>query len=51
MTEQMTTELVLDVAPTPNIPLLRKVMEHIESHPDEWDQNYWRTATDCGTAF
>lgn len=26
-----------------NVPLLRKVMEHIESHPEEWDQGMWVT--------
>lgn len=32
---------------TPNIPLLRKTLEHIESHPEEWDQSKWH----CGTKF
>lgn len=26
-----------------NVPLLRKVMEHIEAHPQEWDQGMWVT--------
>lgn len=26
-----------------NAPLLRKVMEHIEAHQDEWNQAMWRT--------
>ena len=33
-----------------NIPLLRKTMEHIEAHPDEWRQGSWFTRRlDCGT--
>jgi hypothetical protein len=32
---------------TPNVPLLRKTMEHIEAHPQEWDQQVWR----CGTTM
>jgi hypothetical protein len=27
---------------TPNVPLLRKTLEHIEAHPQEWDQVRWR---------
>lgn len=34
-----------------NIPLLRKVMEHIEAHPDEWDQEAWAARTPCGTTY
>lgn len=30
---------------TPNVPLLRKVLEHIEAHPEEWDQGTWRCET------
>lgn len=30
---------------TVNVPLLRKVMEHITEHPEEHDQQQW-----CGTA-
>jgi len=37
--------------PLPNVPLLRKVREHIEAHPEEWRQNDWRTVRDCGTAY
>ena len=29
--------------PTPNLPLLRKVLEHIDAHPEEWDQTLWGT--------
>lgn len=36
---------------TINVPLLRKVMEHIEAHPDEHDQSYWAKRTPCGTTF
>jgi hypothetical protein len=40
--------------PTPNLPLLRKVLDHIDAHPEEWDQEVYGTLTDaspCGTAF
>jgi hypothetical protein len=30
---------------TPNVPLLRKTLEHIEAHPEEWYQNTWRCRT------
>lgn len=26
---------------TPNVPLLRKTLEHIIAHPGEWDQGEW----------
>jgi hypothetical protein len=32
---------------TVNVPLLRKTLEHIEAHPQEWYQNTWR----CDTAM
>lgn len=28
-----------------NVPLLRKTLEHITEHPEEWDQTWW-----CGTS-
>jgi hypothetical protein len=31
----------------PNIPLLRKTLDHIKAHPQEWDQQTWH----CGTAM
>ncbi len=35
-----------------NVPLLRKTMEHIEAHPEEWDQRHWAIQKEeCGTAF
>lgn len=34
-----------------DVPLLRKALEHITSHPEEWDQEQWATKTMCGTAF
>lgn len=36
---------------TVNVELLRKVLEHITAHPEEWRQEEWATATKCGTAF
>lgn len=32
-----------------NIPLARKVIEHIESHPEEHDQSRFVAKTRCGT--
>ena len=32
---------------TPNVPLLRKTLEHIEAHPEQWNQEFWR----CGTGM
>lgn len=34
---------------TINVPLLRKTLEHITAHPDEWDQDIWAERTPCGT--
>lgn len=34
-----------------NVPLARKVMEHIVENPDEWDQAEYGQRTECGTAF
>lgn len=30
---------------TINVPLLRKTLEHIEAHPEEWNQGVWLCAT------
>lgn len=27
--------------PVPNLPLLRKVLDHIDAHPEEWNQGTW----------
>lgn len=35
-----------------NVPLLRKVLEHITEHPNEHDQTDWATRVeDCGTTM
>lgn len=47
------TNQPLDV-PEPNLPLLRKVLDHIDAHPDEWRQSVYGVQTEestCGTAF
>jgi hypothetical protein len=36
---------------TVNVPLLRKGLEHITAHPEEWDQQSWAVQTPCGTQF
>jgi hypothetical protein len=33
-----------------NVPLLRKVIEHITEHPTEWSQGSWGVKTPCGTS-
>ena len=35
---------------TANIQLLRKVLEHVTDHPEEWNQGVWAVRNDCGTA-
>lgn len=41
--------------PTPNTAFARQVLEHIEAHPEEWDQGSWGrrigTSNACGTAY
>jgi hypothetical protein len=33
------------------VALLRKTLEHVTAHPDEWNQWMWASKTDCGTAY
>lgn len=35
---------------TPNADLMYQVIDQIDAHPELWDQGYWFTVTDCGTA-
>lgn len=37
--------------PDLNVALLSKVMDHIEAHPEEHNQDEWAVSTPCGTAF
>lgn len=33
-------------------PILRKALEHITAHPEEWDQAHWaKRSKSCGTAY
>lgn len=47
----------LDTLPQPNLPLLRKVLDHVDAHPKDWDQAFWgggQTAGEvakCGTSM
>jgi hypothetical protein len=34
-----------------NVPLLRKVLEHVTAHPEEWNQAEWARRDSCGTAY
>ena len=38
---------------TPNVPLLRRTLAHIETKPDTWEQSSWRSQchAGCGTAY
>lgn len=33
----------------PNLPLLRKVLDHIDKFPEQWDQGWWGRKSACGT--
>jgi hypothetical protein len=41
----------------PNVELLKRTLQHIEDHPESWDQTAWVTPEDfrtddgCGTAY
>lgn len=38
-------------APKPNAELAYLVLDHIDAHPEQWDQaRWWRTSPTCGTA-
>lgn len=37
--------------PDINVPLLRKTLEHITEHRQEWYQGAWAIRTECGTAY
>lgn len=37
--------------PTPNTALARRVLEHIEAHPEQWNQRRWAVRSECGTSF
>lgn len=37
--------------PTPNAALARRVLEHIEAHPDSWLQSLWAQRSECGTTY
>jgi hypothetical protein len=37
--------------PRPNLELLRKVLRHIDAHPEEYDQGNFAVRTECGTAY
>lgn len=36
---------------TVNVPLLRKILDHITAHPEEHDQEVWAERTACGTVM
>lgn len=53
MTDLETPQQAVEL-PTPNLPLLRKVLDHIDAHPEEWDQSEYgkvSRVSSCGTAF
>lgn len=36
-------------APTPNATLAYRVLDHIDAHPDQWNQGLYIGPADCGT--
>jgi hypothetical protein len=34
----------------PNAELAYRVLDHIDAHPEQWDQGIWIRESDCGTA-
>jgi hypothetical protein len=34
---------------TPNIELAYKALDHIDAHPEQWDQGIWIIESECGT--
>lgn len=36
---------------TINVPLMRKVLEHITAHPEEHNQHVWAERNPCGTTY
>lgn len=37
-------------APTPNADLAYRVLDHIDAHPESWNQTVWYRQNECGTA-
>lgn len=35
----------------PNMEMIDKILDHIEAHPETWNQKSWAQKVDCGTAF
>src|ERR1700761_5608986 len=41
-----------EIAVTINVGLLDEIIEHIEAHPEEWDQNIWgQMGQECKTTY
>jgi hypothetical protein len=38
-------------APTPNAALAYQVLDHLDAHPEQWNQRDWAIQRPCGTAF
>lgn len=34
----------------PNAALAYRILDHIDAHPKSWNQGWWFTVTECGTA-
>lgn len=43
-------DLSSDEKMTVNVPALRKALEHVTAHPEEWRQASWGVRTACGTS-
>lgn len=47
----LNTDLDLIREPIPNMDKLDGIIDHIEAHPEQWDQGSWAVETACGTAY
>jgi hypothetical protein len=43
-------DVVDEVLPAPDLSLLRKILGHIDAHPEEWDQERYGYSNVCGSA-
>lgn len=41
----------MSTSPKLNIDLLEEVYDHIEAHPEQWDQGTWALEAPCGTSM
>lgn len=55
MTSDLERRFAVDIPTLPprgtdiDVPRMRKTLEHVTAHPEEWDQGMWAQQTACGT--